>query len=432
MIVSYAGIHYQVQEMTKQRTNRVLVIGAGAAGYFGAISLAEQSPKTEVHLAEASGVPLKKVAISGGGRCNVTHACFDAQLLANAYPRGSKELRGPLSKFQPRDTIEWFESRGVPLKTERDGRVFPRSDTSQSIIDCLESQRKALGIRLRLNTKVTQLNTQKSALMGPSSSTNWEDFDAVLIATGGTKIGYTMAASLGHTIEPLAPSLFTFQVNDNRLKGLSGLSVPQSKLKLLLEDRKSLKDTGPLLITHWGLSGPTVIRLSAWAARELLKSGYKAKLLVTWTAEAPAAFDAQIQENRLQHPKRSISKHPMLAIPKRLWTSLVEAAGLPNSHTYADLSKAETTALKDQLYDSAFSITGKGVFKEEFVTCGGVSLREVDMRTMQSKIVPGIYFAGEVLDIDGITGGFNFQNAWTGSFLAGKAIAQSLAAAEPA
>ena len=361
----------------------VLVVGAGPAGYFAAIRAKEISPAHQVTLIEAGDRPLRKVKISGGGRCNVTHACFDEAELVKRYPRGSRELRGPFSRFQPKDTVEWFESRGVKLKTEPDGRMFPVSDSSQAIIDCLERERKRHGVELKTNTKL--VNVRKSVRNGfVTTLTNngiesEQSFDSLVLTTGSSDSGYRLVKQLGHTITPTAPSLFTFNVSDPLIEELSGVSVKDVGLILKVDGAKPFKERGPLLITHWGLSGPAVIRLSAWAARELAAANYNAELIVDWN---PGNFDTS-------------------ALPRRLEARLVES--------------------KRARRRTSFAVNGKGVFKEEFVTCGGVSLKEVDFRTMESKLVPGLFLAGEILDIDGITGGYNFQSAWTCGWIAGSA-----------
>jgi predicted Rossmann fold flavoprotein len=366
-----------------------LIVGAGPAGYFAAIRAKEVHPLLDVQLIEAGDRPLRKVKISGGGRCNVTHACFDPAELVKRYPRGSRELRGPFSRFQPQDTVEWFESRGVKLKAEPDGRMFPVSDSSQSIIDCLERERKRHGVELKTNTKLVRVRKDVSGGFVTTLSKNGQEFEqsseALIISTGSAESAYGIVRELGHTITPTAPSLFTFNITDPLIEGLSGVSVVDVGLQLKVGGVKPFKERGPLLITHWGLSGPAVIRLSAWAARELEASNYQAELVIDWN---PGSFEAS-------------------ALPRRLETRLEE--------------------LKRDRRRTVFAVSGKGVFKEEFVTCGGVSLKEVDFRTMQSKIVPGLFFAGEILDIDGITGGFNFQSSWTTGWIAGGSLREGRA-----
>ena len=408
---------------------RVLIIGGGAAGYFAAITIAEQHPNCLVCIAESSNRPLQKVAISGGGRCNVTQACFDERRLVEAYPRGKRELRGPFSRFQPRDTVAWFQNRGVRLKTEEDGRMFPTSDSSKTIINCFEKARTTANIELRLRTKVLQLRKLRGegleATLRNQNESTTEQFDAVVMACGGSKSGYQICEELGHHIETPVPSLFTFEVNDKRLSDLSGVSVARAEITLSAENMKPLSDTGPLLVTHWGFSGPAIIRLSAWGARPLCANKYQAKLTICWCPDSSKAeLSQQLDQLKREHPRKLVLKTPALELPKRLWESLCLASGITEETRFAELRRAMATQLEAELFEGQYQISGKGVFKEEFVTCGGVSLREVDMRSMESKLVPGLFFAGEILDIDGITGGYNFQSAWTTGFIAGSSIAE--------
>jgi predicted Rossmann fold flavoprotein len=406
---------------------RVLIIGGGAAGYFGAITAAENNPASQVIIAEAGSRALKKVAISGGGRCNVTHACFDSQQLVQAYPRGARELRSAFSRFDPNDTIEWFNSLGVKLKTEQDGRVFPRSDSSKTIIDCFENSRKKFNIDLRLNTKVIGLQKTKDKQLTAKFSgkpySYSENFDAVLLACGGARGGYKLAEQLGHTIEPCVPSLFTFEIKDKRLVGLSGVSVSDAGMRLSVPGNKIFTERGPLLITHWGFSGPAVIKLSAWAARALYENNYQAELTINWLpGETKKAFFNNIDEFRQQHPKKLLRKNQAAEIPNRLWENICDASDIDQNLRYSELNRKKVNQLASQLFEGCYKLIGKGAFKEEFVTCGGVRLSEVDFRSMQSKLIPGLFFAGEILDIDGITGGYNFQSAWTTGFIAGNSI----------
>jgi len=406
---------------------RVLIVGGGAAGYFGSITAAQRHPNLSIVIAEASERPLQKIAISGGGRCNVTNACFDIKELTKSYPRGQRELLGPFSRFQPRDTIEWFSARGVKLKTEEDGRMFPISDSSQTIIDCFEKARTRAKIDLRIKTKVVDLQMTKDnrlkAYLQDGGKTYSEDFDAVLLASGGTKGGHNIAKTLGHKIEPCVPSLFTFEVKDNRLNGLSGVSVPWAELRLSIGNEKTLTEAGPLLVTHWGFSGPAVIKLSAWGAKALYVNNYRAHLHINWCPnEKRDLFAKRLVSFSEANAKRLVRKNPPIQIPKRLWENLCYASRIDGDSCYAELSRSMRKALEEELFGGCYHITGKGVFKDEFVTCGGISLREVDLRTMESKLVSGLFFAGEILDIDGITGGYNFQNAWTTGFIAGSSL----------
>ena len=403
-----------------------LVGGGGAAGYFAAITAKERDPARRVLLVDSGSKPLRKVEISGGGRCNVTHACFDSAQLVRAYPRGHKELHGPFSRFQPRDTVHWFESRGVKLKTEADGRIFPLTDSAKTIIDCLEHARLRAGAELAIKTKVEQITRTTSGFtvrLKNQQEHSEQRFSTVILTTGSAPGGYALAAALGHTIIPCVPSLFTFEIADEMLNGLSGVSMERTDLRLALLSGQEFSETGPLLITHWGFSGPAVIRLSAWAARPLAECRYQAKLFVNWI---PALrFEQGLEEIRVQKeasPKQVVAAHPLFSIPKRLWANLVLSAGIESTEIWAHIRREQMDRLLRRLYKSEFQVENKGEFKEEFVTCGGVSLREVDFQTMESKLVPGLYFAGEILDIDGITGGFNFQSAWTTGWIAGQSV----------
>ena len=409
-------------------TRRIAVIGGGAAGFFGAIRAAELDPTAQVTLLEATNQPLAKVRISGGGRCNVTHACFEPRDLVQRYPRGSRELIGPFSRFGPRDTIAWFAARGVELKTEPDGRMFPITDDSATIVDCLQHAALAAGVRLRTRTGVSGITRQEDgtfalALAGGEALAA----DAILLATGGAKGpgGAALAQSLGHTIEPQVPSLFTFHCDDPLLKGLEGLAAPTASVQVV---GSKLRAEGPVLVTHWGLSGPGVLRLSAWGARELHATNYSFTLQVNWSAPhaGPAAAAALAGQRTAQPRKQVVSINPF-SLPARLWERLVAGAGVPPGTTWAGLSRAHAEHLARRVTEAQLRVTGKSMNKDEFVTCGGVRLREVDFRTMESRLCPGVFFAGEVLDIDGITGGFNFQAAWTTGWLAGSAMGVSAA-----
>ncbi|MDA0865031.1 MAG: NAD(P)/FAD-dependent oxidoreductase [Cyanobacteria bacterium] len=401
----------------------IIVVGGGAAGFFGAIAAAKAHPQTQVTLLEAGPEPLAKVRISGGGRCNVTHHCFEPAQLVTHYPRGGKALRGAFTRFQPRNTVDWFQDRGVRLKTETDGRMFPVTDDSATIVDCLQREARRLGVNLRVKAAVSQVNHDDDGFAVILRSGATLRCDRLLLATGSSPQGHRIAASLGHTILAPVPSLFTFNVADRALRALAGVSVEPVDLKLLLPDTKPLTQTGPLLITHWGLSGPAVLKLSAWGARSLHEQRYRATLQVNWLpAMTMETVRAQLQITRDQVPKRAIVNHCPVDLPRRLWVYLVQRAGLADTLTWANLPKQGLNALVEQISRGQFAIAGKGVFKEEFVTCGGVKLSEVDFKTLQSRRCPGLFFAGEVLDIDGVTGGFNFQSAWTTGWLAGQAI----------
>lgn len=405
---------------------RITVIGGGAAGFFAAIAAAETAPGARVELWEASPRVLAKVRISGGGRCNVTHACFEPRELVKRYPRGARELLGPLHRWGPRDTIAWFAERGVELKTEADGRMFPITDDSATIVDCLERAAAAAGVRLRLRQGARGLvapGGERSHFLVTPGEGAPEPADRVIIATGGPRGagGAEWAAALGHAVEPPVPSLFTFNIADPRLAGLEGLSVPDAETSV---PGTKLRERGPLLITHWGLSGPAVLKLSAWGARELAERDYRFELRVNWAGGlSREALQAAMAENRTGAPRRQISSVAPAGLPGRLWERLVVAAGVPGDQTWAGVSKERLQALAGQVAQGSFAVAGKSTNKEEFVTCGGVRLREVDFKRMESRLVPGLFFAGEVLDIDGVTGGFNFQAAWTTGRIAGESAA---------
>jgi predicted Rossmann fold flavoprotein len=401
----------------------VVIAGGGPAGFFAAIRCAEMNPRLRVLILERASQTLGKVLISGGGRCNVTHACFDPARLISYYPRGTHELRGAFSRFQAADTVEWFESRGVPLKTEPDGRMFPISDSSETIAEALRTNAKKAGVVVRLGMSLMGVeknlkNGFRLALRAGAEGLSIRT-KKLLIATGGDRKTLEIVKSLGHSVEDPVPSLFTFNIRDPRIDSLAGVSVEDVTLKM-----DSLVQRGPLLITHWGLSGPVVLRVSAWGARQLHEKKYRAELIVNWLGDY--SFDKALEvlnRNRDWHEnaRKKISTHPAFSqVPARLWKQLVHFLGEKN---WGDLSKAGLRKLAEELTAGEFRIVGKGVFKEEFVTCGGVKLNEVDFKTMQSRLVPGLFFAGEVLNIDGLTGGFNFQSAWTTGWLAGNALA---------
>ncbi len=404
---------------------KIVVVGGGAAGFFGAIAAAT-NPHTRVVLLEAGRAPLAKVRISGGGRCNVTHACFDPAVFVQNYPRGNKALRGPFSKFQARDTVEWFARRGVELKTEADGRMFPITDDSATIANCLLEAARNTGVEIRTGTPVERAR----CLLGPQFEIKLKSGevlqgDRLLLATGSSPQGHRIAKSLGHSIVTPVPSLFTFNLKDERLEGLAGVSVANVRLRLIDKDSgksSNLEQTGPILVTHWGISGPAVLKLSAWGARFLSDRRYKASLLINWLPQYnPEELRGQLQDMRGKE-KKAIANSCPFSLPRRLWESLLRAGAIDSQQRWAELSNKSINRLVGELARGEYEIIGKGVFKEEFVTCGGVSLKEVNFKTMESRLCPGLYFAGEVLDIDGVTGGFNFQSAWTTGWLAGGAI----------
>lgn len=392
----------------------LIVIGGGAAGFFAAITAAESAPKARVLILEKSRDVLSKVRISGGGRCNVTHSCFDPYELVKRYPRGSKELLGPFHAFQPKDTIEWFGKRGVPLKTEDDGRMFPVTDSSQTIIDALTTSAKNAGVELLTIVKIESIEKQKDLF---TVTTNQGTFTSksLLLATGSSAQGHEFAMHFGHHITPLAPSLFSLNIPSSPLLDLSGISM--AEVEASIEGTK-LKEKGPLLITHWGFSGPAILRLSAWGARILKDMEYRATLLINW---APGVdVRERIQHMRKASPSKMASLQDVAPLPKNLADRLYSG-----EKTYAHLKNSDIEQMIAILTKSRYVIEGKTTYKQEFVTCGGINLKEVNFQTMESKICPGLYFAGEILDIDGITGGFNFQNGWTTGYLAGTAFSKN-------
>ena len=396
----------------------IIIVGGGAAGFFTAITIVEKNPKLKVVILERGQEVLTKVRISGGGRCNVTHACFVPNDLVKFYPRGEKELRGPFHQFCSGDTIEWFEKHGVALKIEDDGRMFPVSNSSQTIIDCFLSATKKLGIDILTGQSV------QSVFKGETYwkvETNHETYSCqkLIMTTGSSPKIWELLNEIGHTIVPPVPSLFTFNIKDKRIKDLMGVSALAS-VKVL--DSK-LSASGPLLITHWGMSGPGILRLSAWGARELADKNYQFAIQVNWLNDLTLEeTEEKLKELKLEHSKKAISKKSPFDFPNRLWESLVLASEILEETKWADLSKKQLQNLAQQLTQGAFQVNGKSTFKEEFVTAGGIDLKEINFKTMESKLHENLFFAGEILNIDAITGGFNFQNAWTGGFIIAEAI----------
>ena len=411
----------------------VIVIGGGAAGFFGAIACAENTPGASVYILERSAQVLAKVRISGGGRCNVTHACFDPAALTGFYPRGGTALRGPFTRFQPTDTVAWFEAHGVALKTERDGRIFPVSDNSADVVDCLTRTARHAGVHLRTDARIDDLTQDENGFALRMHGGEILRADRVLLATGSASRAWQWAAALGHTIVPPAPSIFTFAVDDPRIADLAGVACPDARISLRDPAPRSpappraqgLTQRGPLLVTHWGLSGPGVLRLSAWAARLLHDAQYRGEIEVSWL---PDLSESELidQLHALKHDRGGArvagAQSPFANVPARLWQRLCTAADIFDDQRWAKLPRADLLRLADQLLRSRFTVTGKGAFKDEFVTAGGVSLDEVHFKTMESRVCPGLHFAGEVLDIDGVTGGFYFQAAWTTAWIAGRAM----------
>jgi predicted Rossmann fold flavoprotein len=401
----------------------LLVVGGGAAGFFGAIAAAEKKPGLRVWIVEKASQVLGKVRISGGGRCNVTHACFEPRPLSTRYPRGARALLSAFSRFQPSDTIAWFEKKGVLLKKEADGRMFPITDSSETIVDCLCVSAERAGIKVRPRCSLEALNAlsqgEWSVLLSDGTRLVARH---VLVATGGCRTGNLpeILRNLGHRIEPPVPSLFTFHVPKPWIHELAGLAVPDAHVSV---PGTSLKETGPLLMTHWGLSGPAILRLSAWGARELEASRYQFTVRIQWVSgRTPEVWAGELQKTRSAFPGRQVVNTPQANLPARLWEALVRQSGIAEAERWNQLPRPQMMALADLLGRTELPVSGKTLHKDEFVTCGGVSLREVDFKTMQSRICPGLFFAGEVLDVDGITGGFNFQAAWTTGWIAAQAI----------
>ncbi len=404
-------------------SQRIIIVGGGAAGFFAAITAAEAAPQAQVTLLERGPQMLAKVRISGGGRCNVTHACFDAREFANRYPRGGKALIGPFQRFQARDTVAWFAGRGVKLKIENDGRMFPVTDSSATIVDCLTNAAQRAGVVVRTNCGVDSVRRSETGFELTLTGGEKMVADRLLLATGGCRAAAAgqMATSLGHAIEPPVPSLFTLQIALPWLNELAGASVEVVEVSVPETD---LSERGPVLVTHWGLSGPAVLRLSAWGARQLHELDYHFPLRVNWLPELPPEkLAAEIQARRQAQGAKLVVNAPIAPLSARLWEALVLAAGVGRAARWAALTRAQQQQLIQQLTRTEFAVTGKSLNKDEFVTCGGVKLAEVNFKTMESRICPGLYFAGELLDIDGITGGFNFQAAWTTGWIAGNAMA---------
>ena len=405
-------------------TQRVIVVGGGAAGVFAAITCAEAAPHAQVTVLEKGPHFLSKVRISGGGRCNVTHHCFEARELAARFPRGAEELIGPFERFQARDTVQWFESRGVKLKTESDGRMFPVTDSSETIIECLLQAARTAGVTLLANHGVAAVRKRSDGRFIVNTSQGGERVcEKLLLATGGcrTQALGKLAVSLGHTLQPPVPSLFTFHIETPWLRELAGVSV--ESVEALVAGAR-LRECGALLVTHWGLSGPVILRLSAWGARKLAALNYCFPLGINWLPhQKPETVLAEFDSRRKTQAARLVVNAPVAPLPARLWEELVKAAGIAHETRWATLSRSAQHRLVQQLVQSEFTVSGKSLNKEEFVTCGGVHLKEMNFRTMESLQCPELYFAGELLDLDGITGGFNFQAAWTTGWIAGVAMA---------
>jgi len=396
----------------------IVIVGGGAAGFFTAINIVEKNPSLKVAILERGKNVLEKVRISGGGRCNVTHACFEPNELVKFYPRGEKELRGPFHQFCSGDTIEWFEKHGVELKIEDDGRMFPVSNSSQTIIDCFLNATQKLGISVLTGQSVQSIFKKDNCW---KIETQCEQYltEKLVLATGSNPKMWELLQTFGHAVVSPVPSLFTFNIKDPRIKDLMGVSALAT---VKVKDTK-LSATGPLLITHWGMSGPGILKLSAWGARILHDKNYQFTIHVNWLNDLETE-DAEklLKEIKLEHAKKAVSKKSPFDFPNRLWESLVLASGIDTSTAlgetkWADLSKIQLQNLATQLTNGSFQVNGKSTFKEEFVTAGGIDLKEINFKTMESKLHQNLYFAGEIVNIDAITGGFNFQNAWTSGFI---------------
>ena len=414
--------------MPSKEVPRVIIIGGGAAGFFGAIACAEcVKGKADIDILESGSHFLTKVKISGGGRCNVTHEMEDKMKFVGHYPRGKRELIGPLSRWGQEDTVWWFKENGVELKTETDGRIFPVSDSSQTVIDCLTDVAKEKKIRLNKKCRVNRIEKLDNGLFKIWVNKQKDPIlvDYLLLATGGIRSfsSRNLVESIGHEFSSPVPSLFTFEINDDKLIDLSGLSLSDACVGI---ETFGIKSTGPLLITHWGLSGPVILKLSALGARKLEQLNYQFKIQVNWLGEH---WDFQklrkiIEFERNKNGSRKIQKKsPLKEIPNRLWARIALKAGIEEDQTWSELTKNLTLKVINLLNAEEFLVSGKSLNKEEFVTCGGVLIRDIDLRTMESRSVRNLFFAGEVMDIDGLTGGFNFQSAWTTGRIAGEEIA---------
>ena len=396
----------------------ILVVGGGAAGFFTAINIAEKNPNYKIAILERGAEVLNKVRISGGGRCNVTHACFEPNELVKFYPRGEKELRGPFHQFCSGDTIEWFEKHGVALKIEDDGRMFPVSNSSQTIIDCFMQATQKLGIAVLTGQSVQSIFKKDDFW---KVETQKEQFVAqkLILATGSNPKIWELLQTHGHAIVSPVPSLFTFNIKDARIKELPGVSA---LVTVQVKDTK-LASTGPLLITHWGMSGPAILKLSAWGARILETKNYQFVIYVNWLNDLGTSEVETILKNlKQENAKKMVSKKSPFELTNRLWESLVLASGILEDTKWADLSKTQLQRLSQELTKSVFQVNGKSTFKEEFVTAGGIDLKEINFKTMESKLHTNLYFAGEIVNIVAITGGFNFQNAWTRGFVVANAV----------
>ena len=396
----------------------IIIVGGGAAGFFTAINIVEKNPKLKVAILERGSEVLSKVRISGGGRCNVTHACFEPNELVKFYPRGEKELRGPFHQFCSGDTVEWFSNHGVELKIEEDGRMFPVSNSSQTIIDCFLKATQKLGITVLTGQSVQSIFKKYNLWKIETQNENYIT-EKLILATGSNPKIWEMLQTFGHAIVTPVPSLFTFNIKDSRTKELPGVSA---QVSVKVKDTK-LTSTGPLLITHWGMSGPAVLKLSAWGAKELAKVNYRFKVVVNWIPEFNEnSLREKFKELRFKLAAQKITNRNPFALPARLWEHLLTKSAIKDDLRWADLPAKEQNKLIRHLCTDEYEVSGKTTYKEEFVTAGGIQLNEIDYNTMQSKTHKGLFFAGEIINVDGITGGFNFQNAWTSGFIVANSI----------
>ncbi len=401
---------------------KVAVIGGGAAGFFSAISAKTHNPDAQVTIYEKSDKLLSKVRISGGGRCNVTHHCFKIHELVKFYPRGEKPLKKAFGIFSPVDTISWFNERGVELKTEADGRMFPVSDSSKTIIDCLMNEVHNLGIGIKKKLAIKTLRESENNLILGFKNGESKEVDKIIVATGGSPRpeGFNWLRKSRHNIEEPVPSLFTFNMPDEPITKLMGVVADSVSVKIM---GSKLKSEGPLLITHWGMSGPAILKLSSFGARELNVMNYEFKVLINWTGELSEQEIRKVLKEVVQeYGKKRIHNVNPFELPGRLWEFLIAKVEVGKNMIWQNMGKKNINRMVHILMNDEYSVRGKTTFKEEFVTCGGISLQDVDIKSMQSKKMPNLYFAGEVLDIDGVTGGFNFQAAWTTGFIAGKLV----------
>ncbi|MCO5248710.1 MAG: NAD(P)/FAD-dependent oxidoreductase [Chitinophagales bacterium] len=404
--------------MSQKHLPTVCIVGGGAAGFFTAVNIAENCRQVKVIILEQNKTVLNKVKISGGGRCNVTHACFEPKELVNFYPRGKKELLGAFYTFQASDTVQWFENRGVELKTESDNRIFPISNKSETIINCLIEVAKSKGVEIWNSTKVVELEKQDEKWVLLTSKDQSVIADIVVMTTGGSPFIWNVLEKWHEIVEPV-PSLFTFNIQHKILEDLQGVSVRNAEVSLC---HHKLKTTGPLLITHWGLSGPAVLKMSAWGARLFHANNYRFEISINWTGKSKQEVMDFLQRQRRQSAGKTVMSQHLFEIPTRLWKSVVGYIGIDTSMTWGSLENYHLEKLRQILCECRLKVNGKSTFKEEFVTAGGVELKEVDFRTMESKKVENLFFAGEVLDIDALTGGFNFQAAWTTAYIAAQTI----------